>query len=146
MFNPHGFLDSTLQDELGAMKMAIQAAISQAFQTPEVIKMFALKQPVALRDRLATLQREYKLNTIDSKLFNQQAVEILTALKKLKQTLTDEELSFMQQHMSEDLAAFEAVDEDAPAEHYAAAAAKAVSNSSSVKRRWDADNYFMGIE
>jgi len=26
----------TLQDELGAMKLAIQAAISQAFKTPEV--------------------------------------------------------------------------------------------------------------
>ena len=32
---------------------AIQAAISQAFKTPEVIKLFAKKQPGQLRQRLA---------------------------------------------------------------------------------------------
>jgi len=32
---------------------AIQAAISQAFKTPEVIRMFAKKQPRQLRTRLA---------------------------------------------------------------------------------------------
>jgi hypothetical protein len=32
---------------------AIQAAISEAFKTPEVIRMFAKKQPGQLRDRLA---------------------------------------------------------------------------------------------
>ena len=32
---------------------AIQAAISEAFKTPEVIRMFAKKQPVELRQRLA---------------------------------------------------------------------------------------------
>lgn len=32
---------------------AIQAAISQAFKTPEVIRMFAKKQPGQLRTRLA---------------------------------------------------------------------------------------------
>ena len=32
---------------------AIQAAISQAFKTPEVIRLFAKKQPGQLRTRLA---------------------------------------------------------------------------------------------
>merc|ERR1712065_133856 len=35
----------SLVDGLAAMKLAIQAAVSQAFQTPEVIELFAKKQP-----------------------------------------------------------------------------------------------------
>jgi hypothetical protein len=35
----------TLVDELGSIQLAIQAAVSQAFHTPEVIKLFAKKQP-----------------------------------------------------------------------------------------------------
>jgi len=32
---------------------AIQAAVSEAFRTPEVIRLFAKKQPGQLRERLA---------------------------------------------------------------------------------------------
>ena len=35
---------------------AIQAAISEAFKTPEVIKMFAKKQPGQLRQRLSEVR------------------------------------------------------------------------------------------
>ncbi|ELW68663.1 Protein LZIC [Tupaia chinensis] len=45
----------TLVDELSGMQLAIQAAISQAFKTPEVIRLFAKKQPGQLRTRLAEL-------------------------------------------------------------------------------------------
>ena len=37
-------------------QQAIQAAIQQAFKTPEVIRMFAQKQPDQLRKRLAVLE------------------------------------------------------------------------------------------
>ncbi|XP_028438618.1 protein LZIC isoform X2 [Perca flavescens] len=47
--------DMTLVDELSGMQLAIQAAISQAFKTPEVIRLFAKKQPGQLRTRLAEL-------------------------------------------------------------------------------------------
>jgi len=53
----------------------------------QVIKMFALKQPAQLRERLAYLQREHKLGNVGLTPYTQQAVEILTALKKLKQTV-----------------------------------------------------------
>jgi hypothetical protein len=53
----------------------------------QVIKMFALKQPAQLRERLAQLQREHQLGKVGNTPFAQQAVEILTALKKLKQTV-----------------------------------------------------------
>lgn len=49
----------TLVNELNRMQLAIQAAISEAFKTPEVIRLFAKKQPGQLRQRLA----EVKLTT-----------------------------------------------------------------------------------
>eukprot|EP00961_Rhodomonas_salina_P202671 2734080-Rhodomonas_salina.5 len=47
--------DITLVNSLGSMRLAIQGAVSQAFKTPEVIKMFANKQPAQLRMRLQQL-------------------------------------------------------------------------------------------
>jgi len=37
---------------------AIQAAISEAFRTPEVIRMFAKKQPGQLRERLSQVSMQ----------------------------------------------------------------------------------------
>jgi len=37
------------------MRLAIQGAISEAFKTPEVIKMFANKQPAQLRMKFEQL-------------------------------------------------------------------------------------------
>lgn len=45
--------DMTLVNELNRMQLAIQAAISEAFKTPEVIRLFAKKQPGQLRQRLS---------------------------------------------------------------------------------------------
>ena len=39
-----------------SLTQAIQAAVSQAFKTPEVIRLFATKQPQQLRSRLGQLQ------------------------------------------------------------------------------------------
>ena len=39
-------------DELSTMKLAVRAAISEAFKTPEVIRMFASKRPGDLRQKL----------------------------------------------------------------------------------------------
>jgi len=83
--------DLSLIDEFGAAQLAIQAAVSEAFKTPEVIRMFAQKQPQQLRQRLALLQRELKLKHIGSNEYNQQAVEILLALQKLEVQLSDAE-------------------------------------------------------
>lgn len=48
---------------------SIHAALSDVFRTPEVILMFAKKQPEQLRLKLAELQRDLKLG----KLSNQEA-------------------------------------------------------------------------
>ena len=49
----------SLIDEVNSIQLAIQAAISQAFQTPEVIRMFAKKQQPQLRQRLAEVRAVY---------------------------------------------------------------------------------------
>jgi len=51
----------TLDDDLVAAQLAIRAAISEAFKTPLTIRLFAQKQPLALRQRLAQLDRDTKL-------------------------------------------------------------------------------------
>ena len=100
--------DMTLIDEFGSAQLAIQAAVSQAFKTPEVIRLFATKQPAQLRLRLAQLQRDVKIKRISRDQFNLQSAEILTALQKLgekvcyfiainSKQLSDEELHFLSQ-------------------------------------------------
>lgn len=82
------------------MQQAIQAAVSQAFKTPEVIRMFAQKQPDQLRKRLATLKRELDLKHISKDAFNQQASEVLLALQKLGTELSEQEKTFLEQMSS----------------------------------------------
>ena len=50
--------DMTLTDDLSAMKLAIRAAISEAFKTPEVIRMFASRRPGELRQRLVEVTNQ----------------------------------------------------------------------------------------
>ena len=88
--------DMTLVDEFGTAQLAIQAAVSDAFKTPEVIRMFANKQPDQLRLRLAALQRDVKIKQITKEAFQRQAVEILVALKKMGTELTAEEVTFLE--------------------------------------------------
>ncbi|GAB5358898.1 hypothetical protein AAMO2058_000498400 [Amorphochlora amoebiformis] len=88
--------DMSLVSEYGATILALQAAISEAFKTPEVIRMFAKKQPDALRKRLAELQRDKKIRQISTAQFQSQAVEILTALKKLGSKLSSQEQGFLE--------------------------------------------------
>ena len=127
----------TLQSELDATRMAVRAAISQAFKTPEVcasrhwsapsslhpsptwlnhiaalrqvIRLFASKQPAALRRRLAELDRDVRLGKLSVEECSAQASEILVALKKLGETLQPKEEAFLQQHKTETLSAFEEV-------------------------------------
>lgn len=73
----------TLVDQIGSVQLAIQAAIRQAFKTPEVIRLFAKRQPDALRARLEDLKRDNRLGKIPDDAFGQQSSEIVAALKGL---------------------------------------------------------------
>jgi hypothetical protein len=73
---------------------AIQAAISQAFKTPEVIAMFAKKQPGQLRERLQHLQAQVKMGKLTREQVASEAVEIIMALKKLGEEVFSHILMF----------------------------------------------------
>lgn len=63
--------------------------MSKAFRTPEILRLFALKQPEQLRERLATLTRDRRLGKVADAAHDAEAVEILTALKKLGGELSE---------------------------------------------------------
>ncbi|XP_056009041.1 protein LZIC-like isoform X1 [Ostrea edulis] len=102
----------SLVDQLSGMQLAIQAAISKAFKTPEVIRMFAKKQPGQLRQRLAEIRRDEKVGKLSKDVAIQQSVEILTALKKLGEALSPEEEAYLQNNSSASLKQFEQVSGD----------------------------------
>jgi hypothetical protein len=104
--------DLSLVDALGGIQLAIQAAVSNAFRTPEVIKMFARKEPNALRERWQALQREQKLGKISSQQFALMGAEVLSALRKLGEQLTSEEAEFLRANMTKELESFEVVSEE----------------------------------
>ncbi|XP_030751130.1 protein LZIC-like [Sitophilus oryzae] len=91
--------DMSLIDAVGAVQLATQAAISEAFKTPEVIRLFGRKEPKLLRERLKDIENKVKLNNLCNEAANQQKVEILTALRQLNEQLSSEELQFLQKHM-----------------------------------------------
>ncbi|PWA30996.1 hypothetical protein CCH79_00010657 [Gambusia affinis] len=101
--------DMTLVDELGGMQLAIQAAISQAFKTPEVIRLFAKKQPGQLRTRLAEMDRDVMVGKMSREVHTQQKMEILTALRKLGEKLTPEDDTFLAENATATLSQFEKV-------------------------------------
>lgn len=79
---------------------ATQAAISEAFKTPEVIRLFGRREPKQLRDRLETIDHDTKLNKLSEDGRDRQKAEILTALRQLGEQLSREELQFLEQHNS----------------------------------------------
>lgn len=56
---------------------ATQAAISKAFQTPAVIRMFARREPQQLRERLHVVERDLKLGKLSTAAANREKVQII---------------------------------------------------------------------
>ena len=85
----------TLIDHLNQVQIAIREAVSSAFKTPEVIQLFAAKQPQLLRIKLDELERDRQLGKVKEEEFSQKKAEILTALKKLDEQLSQAEKDFL---------------------------------------------------
>lgn len=100
----------TLVSSLGAVQLAIQGAIRGAFKTPEIVSLFAKKQPGQLRQRLANIERDAKLGKIPESQATGQQVEILTALVKLGDPLTPQERTFLQANSDQALLDFQKAD------------------------------------
>ena len=96
----------TLVDSFGAMQLAMQAAVSEAFSTPEVIALFARSEPDALRTRLVKQQQEFQLKKISRDVYLQRASEVLGALKRMGAALTVEEEALFEANKSAAMAAF----------------------------------------
>ncbi|CAH1108845.1 unnamed protein product [Psylliodes chrysocephalus] len=90
--------DISLISTLGAVQLATQAAISKAFKTPEVIRLFGRKEPKQLRERLCLIDEDVKLNKLSVEARDRQKAEILIALRQLNEQLTTEELRFLEKH------------------------------------------------
>ncbi|EZA61646.1 hypothetical protein DMN91_009058 [Ooceraea biroi] len=86
----------TLVDELGAMQLATQAAISTAFQTPAVIRMFGKREPAGLRERLLQIERDEKLGKLNKEATDRQRGEVLSALRQLGEKLEPSELQLLE--------------------------------------------------
>lgn len=87
--------DMTLVDHISQIQLTIQHAVSEAFKTPEVLQMFADKQPQQLRSRLEDLEREQQLARVGQTEYNAKKLEILLALNKLGQPLAGDETEFI---------------------------------------------------
>lgn len=95
--------DMTLVDQLGSMHLATQAAISAAFHTPAVIRMFARREPDLLRKRLAEVDRDERLGKLSTQASTREKTEILSALRQLEERLSPAELKFLDQQLSPSL-------------------------------------------
>ncbi|KAK6617442.1 hypothetical protein RUM43_014451 [Polyplax serrata] len=102
----------TLVDQLDHMQLAIQAAISEAFSTPEVIRMFSRREPKQLRQRLFENERDFKLGKLQEMQFHKCKREVLNALKQLGENLTDDEIKFLCQDSQAKQTGFEKITED----------------------------------
>lgn len=88
---------------------AIQSAISSAFKTPEILSMFARKQPDQLNHKLAQVDRDHKIKLLSTESWRQQRSEILMALKKLKQPISEADQQFLRDHTDQSMIEFEQV-------------------------------------
>lgn len=62
-----------------------------------------------LRERFTALERNHKLGKVSDGQYTQEATEILSALKRLGESLSPREEAFLAEHKTAALASFEAV-------------------------------------
>ena len=75
---------------------AIQTAISAAFKTPAVIRMFGKREPESLRNRLIEIDRDLKLGKISKDENERLRGEVLSALRQLGEKLDQAELQLLE--------------------------------------------------
>jgi hypothetical protein len=104
--------DVSLVSELGAMKIALRAAISNGFHTSEVLKSFAAREPAALRARLSRLSEDLKLGRLTAAAHSRGALEVIFALQKLNEDLLPEEKALLAGASAQQRRVFEAASAD----------------------------------
>ncbi|CCD72515.1 Beta-catenin-interacting ICAT domain-containing protein [Caenorhabditis elegans] len=87
--------DVSLIDDLTATKIAIRTAISKAFKTPEIMALFAGKHTGLLREKLMMTETNYRSQKMPKQGYLERKFEILMALRRLEETLTEDERKFL---------------------------------------------------
>ncbi|KAK2581611.1 hypothetical protein KPH14_002115 [Odynerus spinipes] len=88
--------DMTLVNQFGAMQLATQAAISAAFKTPAVIRMFGKREPDQLKERLSQIERDIKLGKLNKDAGDRLRAEVLSALRHLGEKLDPIDLQLLE--------------------------------------------------
>eukprot|EP00761_Pharyngomonas_kirbyi_P013852 gb/GECH01013881.1/.p1 GENE.gb/GECH01013881.1/~~gb/GECH01013881.1/.p1 ORF type:complete len:246 (+),score=52.65 gb/GECH01013881.1/:1-738(+) len=103
----------SLRSSLEHVRDAIRAAVSETFQTPDIISFFVKRQPQQLRQRLEKLHQSYRLKDMGEDEYIEQACEVLMALQHLGEDLSPlEQRMLSQYHESAFRSDFEAVPSD----------------------------------
>jgi hypothetical protein len=71
---------------------------------------FAKNQPKQLRQKLSEIEREHRLGKIQNDVYTQQVLEILGALQKLGEELSEQEKEFLSSNMTAEMKNFVTVD------------------------------------
>lgn len=95
--------DTTLVDQLGAIQLATQAAISEAFKTPAVIRMFGKRETTQLKERLSQIDCDTKLGKLNKEASDRQRGEVLNALRQLGEKLDPQELQLLERLASSNI-------------------------------------------
>ncbi|XP_032674056.1 protein LZIC-like [Odontomachus brunneus] len=88
--------DMTLVDELGAIQLATETAISTAFKTSAVRRMFDKREPSLLKEHLAQIDRDVKLGKLSKETADHQRGEIMSALRQLGEKLEPSDLQLLE--------------------------------------------------
>ena len=87
--------DMTLVDQINKAQLAIRNATREHSNSAAVIEQFAAREPEKLREQLAEMETNFRLQRIDEATFKQKKCEILSTIKKLGAELTYEENDFV---------------------------------------------------
>ncbi|XP_044743621.1 protein LZIC-like [Chrysoperla carnea] len=90
--------DVSLVSSVAAIQMATQAAISKAFKTPEVLKLFGKREPQQLRERLSTIDENIKLNKTTKEFTINEKIQILNTLRQMGEKLSPAELKLLEEY------------------------------------------------
>jgi hypothetical protein len=116
-----GQLQTTAQRAAAAMR----AAVSEAFSTPEVLRLFAKGEGSSLRTRLAALEQQKALGKVGTEAYTREKAEILGALRRLGDEVSEDEQAWLEENQSQALRDFQATQEgEANADVLKAALAK----------------------
>ncbi len=97
-----------------SLRDTTRAILSEAFKTPEIIKMFAARKSGGLRQKLIEIERDLKIGRLTQTDFESTKVEILGALLKIDpRELSADEKAFLSARANDALKSFVSLETEA---------------------------------